>query len=535
MVYLTQQLLTESASRHPERSAVRFQERSLTYAELEDLTNRLAALLADAGVRPGDRVGIYLHKALESVVSVFGIQKAGAAYVPLDPGSPPRRVAYILRNCGVRCVVTSEALLRGLAGAFADGGGPPVAVVTDARAEGESPLHPRGRLLPWTALGAFGGASPAALPSVDSDLAYVLYTSGSTGDPKGVMLSHRHALTFIDWACETFRMGPEDRLSNHAPLHFDLSILDIFGAVKAGATVSLVPEGLSTFPLRLAEWIERERITLWYSVPSALTLLLLRGQLERFAFEPLRTVLFAGEVFPVKYLRALMQALPRAEFYNLYGPTETNVCTFYRVPPLAADRVKPIPIGRACANADVFALNDRGLPIGPGEEGELYVRGPLVTRGYWGDPARTARAVVRNPLQPHFDETVYRTGDIVTLEASGDYALVGRRDHLVKSRGYRIELGEVETALYGHPRVREAAVVAVADDVIGARLRALVAVDDPGAVTAEDIRRHCAALVPHYMVPESVEFREALPKTSTGKIDRALLSRELTVADPVKA
>ncbi|HEU5320068.1 MAG TPA: AMP-binding protein, partial [Methylomirabilota bacterium] len=274
-------------------------------------------------------------------------------------------------------------------------------------------------------------------------------------------------------------------------------------------------------------------ITVWYSVPSALTLLLLRGQLERFPFPALRAVLFAGEVFPVKYLRALMQAVPRPAYYNLYGPTETNVCTFYRVPPLAEDRVKPIPIGRACANAEVFAVDERGQRSAPGAEGELYVRGSLVTRGYWGDPERTARVLVPNPLETRFEEKVYRTGDIVTLDDEGNYVLVGRRDHMVKSRGYRIELGEIETALYGHPQVREAVVIPVPDELVGARLHAAVVTAAP--VTAEELQRHCAAVLPAYMVPETVEFREALPQTSTGKIDRTRLARELARPAPTPA
>jgi amino acid adenylation domain-containing protein len=520
MIYLLDQLLRETVARHAGRPAVAFRERALTYAELDAESDRLARHLRAAGVGPGDRVGISLHKSLESVVSVFGILRAGAVYVPLDPNSPARRVGYIVRNCGMRALVTTAAKLEGLRAALPEGG-PGTVVLAGGGPAG--PAWPGTRTVGWA------DAAPAiADPGearVDSDLAYILYTSGSTGEPKGVMLSHRHALTFIEWAAETFRIGPDDRLANHAPLHFDLSILDIFCAVKAGATVVLVPEGLATFPIRLADFVESERISVWYSVPSALTLMLLHGRLERHRFERLRTVLFAGEVFPVKYLRALMAAIPHAEYYNLYGPTETNVCTSYRVPPLPADRVKPIPIGRAITNADAFALDDSGAVAGPGQEGELYVRGPLVTRGYWADPERTRRAVVRNPLSCHVEELVYRTGDIVVRDEHGDYHLVGRRDHMVKSRGYRIELGEVETALYSHPRVREAAVIPVPDEQVGNRLRAFVVVDAAGGPSSHELKRHCAERVPNYMVPDAIEFRPSLPKTSTGKVDRKALER----------
>lgn len=444
MVYLADQLLSTSVVRHPDRMAVSFKGQTLTYAELDAESNRLAGLLRATGVRRGDRVGIYLHKSLESIVSIFGILRAGGVYMPLDPNSPPRRIAFIIQNCAMRTLLTSAQKFEGLRPLASGNGWPTAVVLVDSeKLSGDCPW-PEGRLIRWTDAEGVGEPGAGEVNRIDTDLAYILYTSGSTGDPKGVMLTHRHALTFIDWACAAFQIGPDDRLSNHAPLHFDLSILDIFCAIKAGATVVLVPEGLSTFPIQLAEFIHAEAITSWYSVPSALTLLVLHGQLQRFAFERLRTVLFAGEVFPVKYLRALMDAIPHAAFYNLYGPTETNVCTFYRVPPLSRDRVKPIPIGKACANADVFALNDQGNPISPGEEGELYVRGSLLTKGYWGNPKRTEEVLVPNPLQPYFEEQVYRTGDIVTLDEDGNYLLIGRRDHMVKSRGYRIELGEIK-------------------------------------------------------------------------------------------
>ncbi len=523
MAYLVDQLLMDSASRFPRHAAVSFKGHSLTYEELYEQSSRLAARIRVGGLRNGDRVGIYLHKSLESIVSIFGILKAGGVYVPLDPNSPPRRVAFIIQNCAMRALVTTTQKIEGLRAVTSGDAWPEAVILLDGAGETKPPW-PGSRIVSWEAPPMASAQTVDDVNRIDTDLAYILYTSGSTGDPKGVMLTHRHALTFIDWACDAFRITGSDRLSNHAPLHFDLSILDIFCAIKAGATVILVPEGLSTFPVRLAEFIHQEGITIWYSVPSALTLLVLHGQLQRFPFERLRTVLFAGEVFPVKYLRSLMQAIPHAEFYNLYGPTETNVCTFYKVPPLPPDRVQPIAIGKACANADAFALNDQGQLIRPGEEGELYVRGSLLTKGYWADPERTQRALIRNPLQPDFEDLVYRTGDIVTLDEDGNYVLIGRRDHMVKSRGYRIELGEIEAALYSHPRIREAAAVAVPDEQVGNRITAFVVLDSSDGLTAADLKRFCADRLPNYMVPEMIEFRSTLPKTSTGKVDRKLLA-----------
>jgi acyl-CoA synthetase (AMP-forming)/AMP-acid ligase II len=238
-------------------------------------------------------------------------------------------------------------------------------------------------------------------------------------------------------------------------------------------------------------------------------------------------VLFAGEVFPVKYLRGVMERFARAEFANLYGQTETNVCTYYRVPrPLDAD-VTDIPIGKACANTEVFALTEDERVIGPGEEGELYVRGPSVMPGYWGLPEKAAQVLVRNPIQRAFAETIYRTGDIVRRRPDGEYMFIGRRDHMVKSRGYRIELGEIEQVLYQHEHVKEAAVVPVPDEEVGVRLRAVITPHAGQTMTSEQLQAHCLARLPVYMVPESFTFRTDLPKTSTGKTDRQALLQSL--------
>jgi acyl-CoA synthetase (AMP-forming)/AMP-acid ligase II len=220
-----------------------------------------------------------------------------------------------------------------------------------------------------------------------------------------------------------------------------------------------------------------------------------------------------------------MAALPEAQFANLYGPTETNVITWYRVPPLPADRDDPIPIGRACANTDLLIVADDGALVSePGREGELYARGPTVAQGYWGDPERSARGFVTNPFQPAFAERVYRTGDIVVLQPDGSLLFLGRRDRMVKSRGYRIELDEIETVLYQHPQVKEVAVVAVPDEVVGSRIRAFLACAETGDGALAAIREHCAARLPRYMVPESFELLAELPKTSTGKLDRTALA-----------
>jgi len=288
----------------------------------------------------------------------------------------------------------------------------------------------------------------------------------------------------------------------------------------------LVPDETAPFPMELARWIDVERISVWYSVPSALIRLLLHGRLERFRYEALRTILFAGEVFPVKHLREVMVRLPHVEFFNLYGPTETNVCTYYEVPRTLDSQATDIPIGKACRNTEVFAVDEEGRPVRTGETGELLVRGPTVMMGYWGLAEKTSQTLVTNPLRAAYQERVYRTGDYVRLAENGNYVFVGRRDNMVKSRGYRIELGEIEQALYQHEGIREAVVVAMPDDEIGARLKAVVVPQHNGDLTGSDLEAFCLARLPNYMVPEEFVFRDDLPRTPTGKTDRMALRSE---------
>jgi amino acid adenylation domain-containing protein len=525
MLYLLQHLLGESAARYPNRDAVVSGARSISYRDLDVASDKLAAVLMERGLKRGDRVAIYLPKSTEAIVAIQGILKAGGVYVPLDPNAPSSRLSYIIQNCKIFCLFVSAKTAAKLPQVFPKPNPVQFLILTEDL-DGNVPLPVSA--VRWNEVLARSHRPLPPVQSIESDLAYILYTSGSTGVPKGVMISHRASLAFVDWACKTFQLCPGDRNSSHAPLHFDLSIFDMFATLKAGAAMVLVPDSLSTFPVRLADWISSQKISVWYSVPSILSLLVLRGHLERLAFPNLRTVLFAGEVFPVRYLRDLMAALRQTEFYNLYGPTETNVITYYKVPPLEPDHVKPIPIGRACANTDLFALTEDGQVVSrPDQVGELYARGPILAEGYWGDAEKTAKSFVQNPLQPNFRDCAYKTGDLVTRDEEGNFEFLGRRDDMIKSRGYRIELGEIETVLYTHSNVRNVAAVAIPDELIGNRIAAFVVLNEPGACTAADLQRYCADRIPAYMIPEAVEFRKDLPKTSTGKADRPALIRSL--------
>jgi len=486
---LLHDVLGEGLRRNPEGTAVREAGAEITYRELNHLANRLARALVERGVRPGDRVAIWLPKSINAVAAMQAVLRVGAAYVPVDPLSPAPRARQVIADSVPSVCVTEP--------------GREVAVASAA---------PGVRLLlVGEHAGGFGESTPAAPlprpPLTDASLAYILYTSGSTGRPKGVCISHSNALAFIDWARDELQPHARDRFSSHAPFHFDLSVLDLYVAFASGASVSLIPEGLAFVGPRLVEFVVHEQITIWYSVPSALTMMMDPGGLLEVCPASLRTIVFAGESFPVVPLRRLRAGFPGVRMLNMYGPTETNVCTFYEVDAMPDERAAAVPIGRACSGDRVWAVKDDGTEAAMGDRGELLVDGPTVMLGYWGRPQH------RGP---------YRTGDIVERLDESNYAYVGRRDGMVKIRGHRVELGEVEAAVSAHPSVREAAAVPVGAG-IETRLVAAVSFREGASASLLDLKKACAQRLPRYMIVHGVRELPALPRTPNGKVDRRAL------------
>ena len=527
MVYLLNQLLSESSVKYPDQEAVFFKNEKMSYADLERESNKLAYGLAENGVKKGERIGIYMNRCPASLVGVFGILKVGANYVPIDPLCPQGRLNYILKKCRIKFIVTLQNTLEKIAKALSDDIHLQKILVMNGLDKSFEPLKTV-RLIDWQKIR--GSLKWDAFPTntIDSDIAYILFTSGSTGNPKGVMLSHRNSLTFINSACEFFQITTDDRLSNICPLHFDMSVFDIFVAIKAGATIVMIPETTSMFPVKLAETIANKKITVWNSVPSALSLLSAYKNLDSHDLSSLRLILFAGELFPLKYLQRLKELLLGARFCNMYGQTEANSSTYYWVDKVPSDAKAPLPIGRPLPNFEVFALNEKGKQVTqPGEEGELYVRAPTVALGYWDEDEKTEKSFVKNPLRPDLDERIYKTGDLVHLDSDGNYVFLGRKDHMIKSRGYRIEIGEIEIVLCNHPEIRNAVVVPIPDELIGNRISVLIVLFNKDSITKEEILRYCFQQLPKYMIPEIVEFRDSLPKTSSGKVDRKKLSESV--------
>jgi amino acid adenylation domain-containing protein len=483
---------------------------------------RLQDLLRDAAKRRPDHVAVVapsgaeiryaaLDRLSDTVAAIFGILKAGAAYVPVDASAPPARGAYILADCAVRACFVEGAAETALAAELRTVGATPTLFVIDAPDDGAS-LGAR-----LDALDA-GAPAPAceSVASAPEDVAYILYTSGSTGRPKGVVLTQANAGCFVEWCSEVLEPNEDDRFSSHAPFHFDLSILDIYTAIRHAATLVLIDEEVGKRPGELSRFIEDRHITIWYSAPSILTMLTQHGELEARDHGRVRIVCFAGEVFPVGHLRNLRRLWGRKRYLNLYGPTETNVCTWYEIPDVVPeDRRDPYPIGKVCRHLRGIVVDPDGREVVAGSEGELCIAGPSVLERYWNLPEQTSAAF----LPGRSDARWYRTGDLVREDAAGDLVYLGRRDRMVKKRGYRVELGEIEAALYQNEQILEAAVVAIPDEAAGVLIRAHLATADGSKISLIKLKKFCADRIPVYMVPDTFSFHEKLPKTSTDKID----------------
>jgi len=494
-------IVRRQAKMTPDAPAVKDFNTCLTYGELDHMADRFARVLASYGICRGDRIGLWLEKTVYAVIAMQGILRLQAIYVPLDPLSPPARISEIIQDCRMKAVVTTQNRAEHVPSA-------------DLR-----PLH-------WLYLeNIWSSSDELDLPafsttdftentaSTENELAYILYTSGSTGKPKGVCISNRNALAFIEWATSVLEATSRDRFANHAPLHFDLSVLDLYVAFSVGAVVFLIHDTISYIPEKIVQCITQEELTVWYSVPSALILMIEQGGFLELPSLPLRAILFAGEPFPLQQLRRLYQRWPATRYLNLYGPTETNVCTFYEVTSLSEDQTV-IPIGTACSGDRVWVQKEDGTVAQAGEVGELMVEGPTVMAGYWG--------------QPEQGKKPYATGDFVRQQDDGNYVYLGRRDHLVKIRGHRIELAEIETILAQHPAVHEVAVVVVGQAMKARLIAFLVPVNKESKPSLLDIKQHCADHLPRYMIVNNIQFLPELPRTRNGKVDRLSLSKDLT-------
>jgi amino acid adenylation domain-containing protein len=514
-------LLLQAAEAHPDRPAVWSSAGELTYAELCDRSMSLARALVDHGIEPGDRVMIALRKEVALPVAIFGTLLAGGAYVPVDYLTPPARAGSIATDAEAVAVISSLRTIRAVVPGDVD-------QAHDDLGDDNSPaLHWLGRdwfdperspqrrpvsqsLREVQQLGPL--RSPVEVPA--SALAYILYTSGSTGRPKGVAHTHASALAFVRWAVDAVRLGETDVVSQHASASFDLSIFDFFGAAMASAQLALVPDSTFGRVASLCRFIRAAGITVWYSVPSALlrasgtqSLALLQGS-------ALRQIIFAGEEIPVTPLRLLRPNLPPScRVANWYGPTETNVCTFYDVSAPDVQGEDPIPIGWPCPYASTLLVADDGSVVTDGAAGELLVASQTLMPGYWKLPDATSRVFSTGPD----GRVYYATGDLVSRDGRG-FTFRGRVDRLLKVRGHRVQPEEVEHVLEQRAELDEAFVVKHrrGDTEV---LAAVVCLAAGAALEPDAVIGHCSRLLPSYMIPDVILPVAELPRGPRGKVD----------------
>lgn len=521
MGFLLHHSIDASARRDADHQAFRFAGEGLTYGQLVERANRLAQVLIAHGVRPHDRVGIYMNKCLELPVALYGILKAGAAYVPIDPTAPPARARFIAEDCQIRLLISHPSHRRKAARVADDTPSLEVVVGIGPPADTDGATT----FLPWDVLDDASTEDPG-VPLVEQDLAYIMYTSGSTGVPKGLMHTHGSGLAYARLSAREYGVRWDDRLGNHSPLHFDMSTFEYLTGPLCGATTVIIPEEVTMFPRSLGQLIEEERLTFWYSVPLALIQLLEQGEIAERDASSLRWVLFGGEPFAPKHLSRLAELWPGARFSNSYGPAEVNQCTAYHLPVGPIDADATIPIGPVWPGAEGQILDDEDRPVAPGEVGELVIRSSTMMRGYWARPDLNGKAFYRRQLFDGFDKVYYRTGDLVRDCGDGNLLFLGRRDRLVKVRGYRVELDEVEAVLNALPGVAEAAAVDVRDAQDQASIAAAVLPREGAAIDEAALRRGATARLSFYAVPTRIEIRTAMPRTGSGKIDRKALRAE---------
>jgi amino acid adenylation domain-containing protein len=513
--------LARAADSRPDATALTLGDERLSYGDVAVLSDRLAAALAAHGVEPGDRVGLLVPKQPAAIVAMHAVLKAGAAYVPLDSESPAPRLARIVASADLRLLLTVPAAADRLdeLGALL-----PLPIVASVDDGGVVTVGGR-ELSAFTRRDWDVDATPPARRVADDAAAHLLFTSGSTGDPKGVVITHRMVTAFVDWAVGYFGTRPTDRISGHPPLHFDLSTFDIYGTFAAGAELHLVPASLSLDPRGLVRFIRDHELTQWFSVPSLLAYVARFDAVEQDDFPTLDRLLWCGEVLPTPVLCHWMRRLPHVRFTNLYGPTEATIASSYHtVPSLPEDETQPVPIGTACAGEELLVLDGDLRPIPVGEIGDLYIAGVGLSPGYWRDDDKTRAAFLDDPRSAGSGERIYRTGDLARVDEDGLVHFLGRADSQIKSRGYRIELGEVESALVAVDGVRECAVVGV--ETGGFEGTAICAAYVGGdGLEPPALKSALSASLPTYMLPARWLALDVLPKNQNGKIDRPELRK----------
>jgi amino acid adenylation domain-containing protein len=517
--------LRDSARRAPDKVALVVGEARPTYADLDATADRLAQALRQRGVGRGDRVVLFLDNSAEAVVGLFAALKAGSAFSILNPSTKAEKLGFVLNNCRARALVTQARLLPAAAPAVAQAPSVAATLVVEPGPGADGPAAPAVRGGCWwrQALADAPSGRPPAPAGIDLDLAALLYTSGSTGSPKGAMMTHRNLVTAVTSVTQYLENTDDDVLLNVLPLSFGYGLNQVLTAFRVGAT--LVLEKGFAFPYPVLQKLRQERATGFALVPTIAAILLQLRDVAPGSFPHLRYVTNAAAALSPAQLRRLQELLPTTRLYSMYGQSECTR-TLYLPPDQLA--VRPTSVGVAIPNTEAYVVDDEGRRVGPGVVGQLVVRGGHVMAGYWELPAETERALRPGPLP---GERVLYSGDLFRTDEEGYFYFVARKDDIIKTRGEKVSPKEVEDCIHHLPGVADVAVVGVPDPVLGQAVAAVVVPAEGAQLAEADVKRHCAAHLEDYMVPKVVEFRAELPKTGSGKVVR----REVRPGQPAPA
>lgn len=501
MLHIVTQYYKDSAKRFPNHPAFVDNSVSLTYKQALLESERIAGELVRRRLFKSP-IAVLMDKGARAVASFLGVALSGNYYTVIDTKMPKSRVERILDTFDPSLIIVDKKNI-----AKVQALGPKYVVYEDI-------INIEVSSADICALEA------AESRIIDTDILYVLFTSGSTGVPKGVIITHRSVIDYTEWVGETFGLDHNTIIGNQAPFYFDNSVLDIYSTIRNGATLHVIPQMFYSFPIRLLEYVRDHQINTIFWVPTVLSRVADLDLLDKCDIDCLKKVLFAGEVMPARQLNAWIKRLPNAIFANLYGPTEITVdCTCYIVDREIKDD-ESVPIGYACTNSDVMVFNDENQLVGINEKGELCVRGSSLSLGYYNNPEKTAAAFVQNPLNNIYHELIYRTGDIVHYNERGEIIFDGRRDSQIKHTGHRIELGEIETAVYSNPDIKN-------NCCLHEPTRDQLILFYVGDISEDELRKYLNTLVPEYMLPNVYKKLDTMPLNMNGKIDRVTLNEQI--------
>lgn len=493
--------LEETTKKFPHKTAFADNNESFSFLDLEKFAKKIGSMIAKT-VKPHNPVVVYMDKKAYNIISFMGVVYAGCFYIPIDSQMPTERINLILETLRPSMILYDDVTVGKL----------------DVISDSIKKVHYKSAL--ETAVNN-DVLSNIRLYSKSTDLLYVLFTSGSTGVPKGVTISHAAVIDFMEWICDAYNLDDTTTLCNQAPFYFDASVPDLFIPLKVGATVYIPPKSYYTFPKKILQFVEKNKINTLIWVPSALCNVVNCRAFEVFIPTSIRLVIFCGEVMPCKHLNVWKKYVPTARYVNMYGPTEaTYACMYYNIDREFYDSEK-LPLGKACENSEILLLDDENKIVTGDNIGEICILGQCLSQGYYNAPEKTSLAFMQNPINTKWIELMYRTGDLAYKNENGEFIFAGRKDYQIKRLGHRIELGEIENAILSVSKIENACCV------FNEKNSEIIAVYT-GKIQSDTLAEIIADKLPSYMIPNKFVNLKTMPMNINGKIDRPKLSKEYT-------